>query len=65
MFKDGRTNEQIFKMKSKVVGQSSVVNDDLFQSVDQKICEKKGASLFQNFRVNFQKFHAIFWRGLA
>jgi hypothetical protein len=29
-FKDERTNEQMFKMKSEVVSRSFVVNDDLF-----------------------------------
>jgi hypothetical protein len=31
---------QMFKMKSEVVGRSSVLSDDLVQSVDQKIYEK-------------------------
>jgi hypothetical protein len=41
MFKDGRTNEQTFTMKSEVVGWSSVVSDDLVQCVIQKICERR------------------------
>jgi hypothetical protein len=36
MFKDGQTNVH----NGKRSGQSSVVSDDLVQSVDQKICEK-------------------------
>jgi hypothetical protein len=32
--------EQMFMMKSKVVGQPSAVSDDLVQSVDQTICER-------------------------
>jgi hypothetical protein len=32
--------EQMFAMKSEVVGRSSVVSDDIVQSVHQKICEK-------------------------
>jgi hypothetical protein len=31
----------MFKMKNEVVGQPSVVSDDLVQSVDQKICERR------------------------
>jgi oligoribonuclease (3'-5' exoribonuclease) len=31
----------MFTMKSEVVGRSSVVSDDLVQSVDQKICERR------------------------
>jgi hypothetical protein len=33
--------EQVFMMKIKVVGQPSIVSDDLFQSVEQKICERQ------------------------
>jgi hypothetical protein len=40
-------------------GQPPVVSDDLVQSVD-KISVKDGASQFQNFRVNFHTFHAMF-----
>jgi hypothetical protein len=31
----------MFTMKSEVVGRSSVVSDDLVQSVDQEICERR------------------------
>jgi hypothetical protein len=31
----------MFTMKSEVVGRPSVVSDDLVQSVDQKICERR------------------------
>jgi hypothetical protein len=41
MFKNGRTNEQMFTMKSEVVGWPSVVSDDLVESPDQIICEKR------------------------
>jgi hypothetical protein len=47
------------KKKSEVVGRPSVVSYDLVQSVDKKFV-KDGASQFQNFRVNFHKFHALF-----
>jgi hypothetical protein len=58
MFKDGR---QMFTMKSEVVRTPSVMSDDLFQSVDQKICERRRfTSQFQNFHVNFHNFHALF-----
>jgi hypothetical protein len=34
--------EQMFTMKSEVVGQPSVVvSDDLFQSADKRICERQ------------------------
>jgi hypothetical protein len=51
--------EQMFTMKSEVVNWPSVVSEDLVQSVDQKFV-KDGASQFQNFYVNFHKFHALF-----
>jgi hypothetical protein len=38
-------------------GRPSVVSDDLVQSVYEKSV-KDGASKFQNFHVNFNKFHA-------
>jgi hypothetical protein len=41
MFKDGRINEQMFTMKSEVIGWPSVVSDVLVQSVDQKIRERR------------------------
>jgi hypothetical protein len=44
MFKD--------TMKSEVVGRPPVVFT--------RKCVKDGASQFQNFRVNFHKFHALF-----
>jgi hypothetical protein len=46
-------------MKSEVVGWPSVVSDNIVQSVEQK-SEKDSASQFQNFHVNFHKFHALF-----
>jgi hypothetical protein len=37
------------------------MSDDLVQSVDKKKkIVKDGASQFQNFYVNFHKFHALF-----
>jgi hypothetical protein len=36
MFQEGQTNEQIFKMKSQVVG-ASVMSDDIVKSVDSRI----------------------------
>jgi hypothetical protein len=33
--------EQTFMMKSEIVGWPSVVSDNLLQSVDQKICERR------------------------
>jgi hypothetical protein len=44
MFKDGPTHEQMFKMKSEIVGRPSVVSDEL-QKFDQKSV-KEGASQF-------------------
>jgi hypothetical protein len=46
--------EQIFMMKSEVVSRPSIVSDDLVHSVEG------GASEFQNFHVNFCKFHTLF-----
>jgi hypothetical protein len=56
--------EQMFTMMSEVVGRPSVVSDDLVQSVEQKYV-KDGTSKFQNFCVNFHKFHAIFCARLS
>jgi hypothetical protein len=47
----------MFRMKTESGG-SSVVSDDLVQNVDIKFV-KDGASQFQNFCVNFHKFHAL------
>jgi hypothetical protein len=46
-------------MESKVVDQPSVVSDEIVQSFDQKNLVKEGASQFQNFHVNFHKFHLL------
>jgi hypothetical protein len=35
------------------------VSDDFVQNVDQK-CVKDGTSQFQDFHVNFHKFHTVF-----
>jgi hypothetical protein len=51
MFKDGRTNV-VFTMKSEVVGWPSVVSDDFVQNEIRH-------SQFQNFLMNFRKFHAL------
>jgi hypothetical protein len=56
--------EKMFAMKSELVCWTSVVSDDLVQSVDQKFV-KDGASQFQNFCVNFHKFHTLFSTGLS
>jgi hypothetical protein len=34
-------DEQMFTMKSEMVGRPSVVSDDVVQSVDQKSCERR------------------------
>jgi hypothetical protein len=48
----------MFTMKSKVVGQPSVVSDNFVQIVDPKKKNVKDSiSQFQNFCVNFHKFH--------
>jgi hypothetical protein len=41
MFKDGRMDKRMFTMKSEVVGHMSHLLDDLVQSVDQKICQRR------------------------
>jgi hypothetical protein len=56
MFKDGRINVH----DEERSGRPSVVSNDLVQTVDQQIC-KYGASQFQNFHVNFHKFHSLFF----
>jgi hypothetical protein len=55
MFKDGWSNGH----DDEQSGWPSVVSDDLVQ-VLTKIFVKNGTSLFQNFQVNFHKFHALF-----
>jgi hypothetical protein len=49
---------RMFMMKSEVVDWTSIMSNDLVQSVEQKFV-KDGTSQFQNFRVNFHKFHAL------
>jgi hypothetical protein len=39
--------EQMFTMKSEVVGRPSVVSDDLIQNVDQKICERQRFAIIE------------------
>jgi hypothetical protein len=53
MFKDGRINVHDEERSDRPF----VVSDDLFQSVDQKICET--ISQVQDFHVNFHKFHLL------
>jgi hypothetical protein len=55
MFKDGQTDVH----NEERSGRPSVVSDDLVQSIDKKFV-KDDASQFQNFRVNFHKFHTLF-----
>jgi hypothetical protein len=50
--------EQMFTTKSEVVGRPFVVGYDLVQSVGKKFV-KDGSSQFQNFFMNFYKFHAL------
>jgi hypothetical protein len=56
--------EKMFTIKSELVRWPSVVSDDLVQSVDQ-IIVKDHASQYQNFRVNFHKFHAFSSTGFS
>jgi hypothetical protein len=56
MFKDGQTNAH----DEERSGQPSVASDNFVQSCEQKQSVKDGVSQFQNFRVNFHKFHALF-----
>jgi hypothetical protein len=60
MFKDRRTDVH----NEERSGRSSVVSDDLVQSVDQKFV-KSGASHFQNFHVNLHKLHTLSSMGLT
>jgi hypothetical protein len=39
--KCSKMGKQMFTLKSEVVSQTSVASDDLLQSVDQKICERR------------------------
>jgi hypothetical protein len=55
MFKDGQTNGY----DDEWSGWSSVVSDDIVQSVDQNFVED-GTSQFQNIHVNFHTFHALY-----
>jgi hypothetical protein len=56
--------EQMFTVKSEVVGQPFVVGNDFVQSVGQKFMEYD-ASKSKNFRVNFHKFQAFFCTKLS
>jgi hypothetical protein len=51
--------EQMFMMMSEAVGQPSVVSDDFFKVLTNK-CVKDDTSQFQNFHVNFHKYHTFF-----
>jgi hypothetical protein len=55
MLKDGRTNAHDEERN----GWPSVVSDILFKMLTKKFV-KDSASQFQNFRVNFHTFHALF-----
>jgi hypothetical protein len=57
MIKDGQTNEEMFTMKSEVVGH--------LQWVMILLIVKDGASQFQNFCLNFHKFNALLCTGLS
>jgi hypothetical protein len=50
--------KQMYMMMSEVVNQPSVVNDDLAQSADQKICERQHITISE-LSVNFHKFHTL------
>jgi hypothetical protein len=56
MFKDGPKSIH----DEERSGRPSAVGDDSVQFVDKKKSVKDGASQFENVRVNFDKFHAIF-----
>jgi hypothetical protein len=56
MFKDGRINEQMFTMKSEMVGWPSVMN--LVQSVDQNICERRRLTISE-FSCEFPQLSRI------
>jgi hypothetical protein len=56
---EGTESQWCRMLKAGRSGRPSVVSDNLVQSVDLKYV-KDGASQFQNFHVNFHKFHAIF-----
>jgi hypothetical protein len=60
MFKDGRTNVHDEERN----GGLSVVCAILFKMLTKKFL-KDGDSQFQNFRVNFHKFHALFCTRLS
>jgi hypothetical protein len=55
MFKDG----WIVVHDEERSSRSSVVSDGFIQRDDQKFV-KDGTSQFQNFHVNFHKFHSLF-----
>jgi transposase len=55
MFEDGHTGIH----DEERSGRPSVVSDDLVKALPKKICEDS-TSQFQNFHVNFHKFHALF-----
>jgi hypothetical protein len=60
MFNDGWTNVHDEEWSSR----RSVVSDDPVQSVDKKIV-KDSSSQFQDFHVNFHKFHTLFFMSLS
>jgi hypothetical protein len=50
--------EQMFTMKSELVGRSSVVSDDLVQSVGQKISERRRFTISE-LSCEFSQFSRI------
>jgi hypothetical protein len=49
----------MFMFWSEVVGWPSLVSDDLVRNVDKKFV-KDGTLQFQNFCLNFHRFHVLF-----
>jgi hypothetical protein len=57
--------EQMFTLKSEMVGRLSVVSDDFVRSVDQKICERRRFTISELYRMNLHKFHTLFCTRLS
>jgi hypothetical protein len=45
-------------MNNEVVGRPSALSNDLIRNIADKLVED-AATQFQNFRLNFHKFHAV------
>jgi hypothetical protein len=62
---EGTVRQRCRMFKDMQISRPSAVSDKLVQNVDKKTPVKDSASQFQNFHVNFHKFHALLFTRLS